>query len=150
LALALAGRPDQRRLLAARPELIPNAIDEALRYYVINWSGCRTATAQVTLGGQVIQKDDYVMMAYASGNRDEDTWEHPDVFDVTRVFDNDHLAFGHGEHSCPGALLTRIFSRTIYERLLARFPNWELVGAPKRTFSPYVQRIVSLPLRFYS
>ncbi len=117
---------------------------------MINWSGCRTATEQVTIAGQVIEKDDYVMMVYASGNRDEDVWERPDVFDVTRVFDNDHLGFGHGEHSCPGALLTRIFSRAIYERLLARFPDWELAGPPRRIFSPYVQRMASVPLKFHS
>ena len=63
------------------------------------------------------------MMAYASANRDEDIWERPDEFDVTRVFDKDHQSFGYGEHSCPGALLARTDSTMIFERLLARFPE---------------------------
>ena len=72
---------------SSEPELIPNAIEETLRYYPLNWSGCRTATQDVEIGGQVIEKDDYVVMAYASANRDEDVWERPDEFDVTRSFD---------------------------------------------------------------
>jgi cytochrome P450 len=148
LALALAEHPDQRHLLAERPELIPNAIEETLRYYPINWTGCRTATQQVEIGGQTIEKDDYVVMAYASGNRDEDVWERPDDFDVTRSFDKDHLAFGHGEHSCPGALLARVDSGVIWERLLARLPDWELAGTPTKFSTPFLQGLTSLPLRF--
>ena len=68
------------------------------------------------------------MMAYASANRDEDVWDRPDEFDVTRSFDHDHQSFGYGEHSCPGALLARTDSTIIFERLLARFPDWELAG----------------------
>src|ERR1019366_4502686 len=75
LALALAEHPDQRRLLVEQPELISNTIEETLRYYPINWSQCRTATAEVEIGGQVIKQDDFVMMPLPSGNRDEDVWE---------------------------------------------------------------------------
>ena len=89
--------------------------------------GCRTATQDLELGGQLIHADDYVMMAYASANRDEDVWDRPDEFDVTRSFDKDHESFGYGEHSCPGALLARTDSTIIFERLLA-FPDWELAG----------------------
>ena len=80
------------------------------------------------IGGQAIHKDDYVVMAYASANRDEDVWDRPDEFDVTRSFDKDHQSFGYGEHSCPGALLARTDATMIFERLLARFPDWELAG----------------------
>lgn len=150
VAMALAEHPDQRRLLVERPELIGNAIEETLRYYPLNWSGCRTATQEVEIGGQAIGKDDYVVMVYASANRDEDVWDHPDEFDVTRSFDKDHQSFGYGEHSCPGALLARTDSTTIFERLLARFPDWELAGPPRRWGTPFLQGMTSLPLRFSS
>jgi cytochrome P450 len=147
-AMALAQHPDQRRLLAARPELIPNAMEESLRYYPLNWSGCRTATQQVELGGQLITKDDFVVMAYVSANRDDDVWDRPDEFDVTRTFDKDHLSFGYGEHSCPGALLARTDSTIIYQRLLARFPDWELTAPPEQWATPFLQGMTSLPLTF--
>jgi len=150
VALALAERPDQRRILVERPELVGNAIEETLRYYPLNWSGCRTATEDIEIGGQQIHKDDYVVMAYASANRDEDVWDRPNEFDVTRSFDKDHQSFGYGEHSCPGALLARTDSTTIFERVLLRFPDWELAGPPVRWGSPFLQGLSSLPLRFHS
>jgi cytochrome P450 len=148
-AMALAEHPDQRRLLIEKPDLVPNAVEEALRYHPLNWTGCRTATQRVEIGGQVIAEGDYVVMAYASANRDEDIWERPDAFDVTRSFEKDHQSFGYGEHSCPGALLARTDSRTIHERMLARFPDWELAGLPVRWASPFLQGMTSLPLRFH-
>ncbi len=150
VAKALAEHPDQRRLLVERPELTGNAIEETLRYTPLNWSGCRTATQDVEIGGKVIHEGDYVVMAYASANRDEDVWDHPDEFDVTRSFDKDHQSFGYGEHSCPGALLARIDSTTIFERLLARFPDWELAGPAQRWGTPFLQGISRLPLRFHA
>jgi cytochrome P450 len=148
VAMALAQNPDQRRLLAERPELVGNAIEETLRCYPLNWSGCRTATADQEIGGQAIRKDDYVMMAYVSANRDEDVWERPDEFDVSRSFDKDHQSFGYGEHSCPGALLARTDSTIIFERLLARFPDWELAATPTRWANPFLQGLGTLPLTF--
>jgi cytochrome P450 len=150
VAMALAQHPDQRRVLAERPELVANAIQETLRFHPLNWTGCRTATQRVEIGGQTIEEGDYVVMAYASANRDEDVWDRPDEFDVTRSFDHDHQSFGYGEHSCPGALLARIDSTTIFERLLARFPDWELAGPPQRWATPFLQGMTSLPLRFGS
>src|SRR5262249_45994866 len=149
VALLLARHPDQRRLLVERPELVGNAIEETLRYNPLNWSGCRTAIEDIELGGQLIKKGDYVVMAYASANRDEDVWDRPDTYDITRTFDRDHQGFGYGEHSCPGALLARTDSVVIYEHLLSRFPNWELAGPPQRWSSPFIQGMTSLPLKFF-
>jgi cytochrome P450 len=148
VAMALAQNPDQRHRLAERPELVGNAIEETLRCYPLNWSGCRTATEDQEIGGQAIGKDDYVMMAYVSANRDEDVWERPDEFDVTRSFDKDHQSFGYGEHSCPGALLARTDSTIIFEQLLARFPDWEFAGTPVRWANPFLQGLGTLPLTF--
>jgi cytochrome P450 len=149
-AMALAQHPDQCRLLVERPERIANAMEESLRCYPLNWSGCRTATQQVEIGGQAIQKGDFVVMAYVSANRDEDVWDRPDEFDVTRSFDKDHLSFGYGEHACPGALLARTDSTIICERLLARFPDWELAAAPQRWSTPFLQGMTSLPVVFHT
>jgi len=150
VAKALAEHPDQRRLLVERPELVSNAVEETLRCYPLNWSGCRTATQDTELGGTLIKKDDYLLMAYASANRDEDVWDRPDDYDVTRSFGKDHQSFGYGEHSCPGALLARTDSTIIFERLLSRFPDWELAGAPQRWANPFLQGLGTLPVRFGS
>ncbi len=69
-------------------------------------------------------------MAYASANRDEDVWERPDEFDVTRSFGKDHQSFGYGEHSCPGALLARTDATTIFERLLGPVSQLGVGEAP--------------------
>jgi cytochrome P450 len=150
VAKALAEHPEQRRLVAERPELVGNAIEETLRYYPLNWSGCRTATQDVALGGQQLRKDDYVFMAYVSANRDEDVWDRPDEFDATRSFDKDHQSFGYGEHSCPGALLARTDAGIVIERLLARFPDWELTSEPPRWANPFLQGLGAVPVRFGS
>lgn len=148
LAMALGQRPDQRRLLLDRPELAANALEETLRYYPINWTGCRTATREVQLGDQAIAEDDYVVMAYAAANRDPDVYPRPDEYDITRPFDHDHLGFGHGEHSCPGALLARTDAQAIWERLLARFSDWELAGEPVTWSNPFLRGVASLPISF--
>ena len=147
LAMALGTRPAQRRLLLERRELLANAIEETLRYYPVNWSGCRTALADIEIGGQRI-RGDYVVMAYAAANRDPDAYEDPDRYDITRGFENDHLGFGHGEHSCPGALLARVDSLTIWERVLARFSDWELTGEPVPWSTPFLRGMTSVPIRF--
>jgi cytochrome P450 len=148
LAMALGRRPDQRRLLLERPELLASAIEETMRYYPVNWSGCRTATEETEVGGQQIAKDDYVVMAYAAANRDPDAFEDPDRYDITRSLENDHLGFGHGEHSCPGALLARVDSMAIWERVLARFGDWELAGEPVTWSTPFLRGVTSLPIVF--
>jgi cytochrome P450 len=148
IALLLSRYPDQRRVLVERPELIGSAIEESLRFNPLNWTGCRTAVADIEIGGELIRAGDYVVMAYASANRDEDVWDRPDEYDITRAFDKDHLGFGYGEHSCPGALLARTNSVIILERLLARFPSWELAGPVQRWANPFIQGMASLPLRF--
>jgi cytochrome P450 len=146
--MLLAQHPEQRQLLASQPDLAANVVEETLRYNPLNWSGCRTAVEDVEIGGTTIAAEDYVMMAYASANRDEDIWDRPDDFDITRSFDRDHQGFGYGEHSCPGALLARTNSIVILERLLARFPEWEMAGTAQRWANPFIQGMGGLPLRF--
>lgn len=148
LAMALGQRPDQRRQLIESPALLENAIAETMRYYPINWTGARTATQRTEIGGQTIEPDDYVVMAYAAANRDPDVYPDPDRYDITRSFEHDHLGFGHGEHSCPGALLARVDSIAIWQQLLARFSDWELTGEPVTWSNPFLRGVTSLPVRF--
>jgi cytochrome P450 len=148
LAVALGQRPDQRALLLERPELLSNALEETMRFYPVNWTGCRTATQDIEIGGRLIKRGDYVVMAYAAANRDPGAYPNPDDYDITRAFDNDHLGFGHGEHSCPGALLARVDSNAIWERLLIRFADWELAGEPVPWSNPFLRGMTSVPIRF--
>jgi cytochrome P450 family 109 len=148
VALATAQRPEQRRLLLARPELVPNAIEETMRYYPINWAQCRTATEATEIAGQRIEQDDYLILSYAAANFDEDVYARPDDYDVTRVFEHDHLGWGYGQHACPGALLARTVTTGVWERVVARFSDWELSGAPEPFSTPFIRGMVSLPLRF--
>jgi cytochrome P450 len=150
LAMELGRLPEQRRLLFERPELVANALEETLRFYPPNWTGCRTAIEDVRIGDQTIAKDDFVVMAYAAANRDPDAFERPDEFDIARPFDHDHLSFGHGEHSCPGALLARTDAQAIWERLLDRFEDWELAGAPVTWSNPFLRGVASLPVKFFA
>jgi cytochrome P450 len=149
LILALGRRPQQRRLLFDHPELLPNALEETMRYYPINWSGCRTATQRVEIGGQVIEPGDFVVMAYAAANRDPDIYERPEEYDITRAPERDHLGFGHGEHSCPGALLARTDARAVGDRLLQRFRDWELAADPTTWATPFLRGVSRLPVRFH-
>jgi cytochrome P450 len=148
LAMALGQRPEQRRLLLDRHELLPNALEETLRYYPVNWTGCRTSTRRQTIGDHTIEPEDYVVMAYAAANRDPDVYKSPDEYDITRPVGRDHLGFGHGEHSCPGALLARTDALAIWERVLARFGDWELTGQPVTWSNPFLRGVASLPIRF--
>jgi cytochrome P450 len=150
MAMALAQRTDQRRLLTERPELVQNAVEETMRFYPINWTQCRTATQRTEVGGQAFEPEDYLLLAYASANRDDDIYEHPDEYDITRSFEKDHLGWGYGQHSCPGALLARTNARTIWERILARFSDWELAGEPQTFSNPFIRGVASLPVRFHS
>ena len=99
-AEALADHPDQRRLPRGGPELVANAIDETFRYSPLNWTTCRTATRRVEIADRS-SKGRLVVLAYVSANRDEDVWDRPDHFDVTRRFDQDHLWFGYGRTPAP-------------------------------------------------
>jgi cytochrome P450 len=145
--LALLQNPDQLRLLQQRPELIPVAVEEFLRWASPVYHFRRTATRDVELGGKQIREGDKVVMWFASGNRDEDVFADPYRFDVTRT-PNDHVAFGKGSpHFCLGNNLARLEIRLMFETLLPRIANAELVGDVKRVRSNFVNGIKTLPVR---
>src|SRR5207244_3049338 len=96
---ALMENPDQRRLLLGDPSLIPRAVEESLRMFPAFAHFRRTATRDTELGGQQIRAGEKVAMWYVASNRDEEIYDDPDRFDVTRT--TDHQAFGAGgRHFC--------------------------------------------------
>ena len=147
--LAMAEQPEQRRVLVDEPELMPGAVEEFLRYVTPVTHMCRTALDDVELRGQQIAKGDFLCLLYAAANRDEDVWDRADELDVTRAPDPAHLAFGFAEHFCLGANLARREARIVLSELLARFPNYEVVGSVTRTRQHMTPGIKTMPVVFH-
>jgi cytochrome P450 len=147
-AKALTEFPDQRQILIEQPDLVRNAVDEFLRWVTPVLALGRTAKAPTEIHGQAIEAGDFVLMLFASGNRDEDAWDHPERLDVTRDFDPMHLAFGFAEHNCLGQNLARLELRIIFEELLRRFPDYELAGDVRRRPSVFMNATESMPVLF--
>ena len=132
----LALRPDQRRLLAERPELLgTTAVEEFIRWVSPILNMRRTVTEDHDLHGQHLHAGDQVLLLYPSANRDPRVFERPDDFDVTREH-NRHVAFGFGTHFCLGASLARLELRVMFEELLRRIPDWELVDPDEPKIVP--------------
>ncbi|MFN8641620.1 MAG: cytochrome P450 [Candidatus Binatia bacterium] len=143
----LAEHPEQRARVLANPKLIPSMIEEVLRVSSPLHYFRRTATQDTELNGAQIRAGDKVTLWYPSVNRDEAVFKDPDTFDVGRS-PNDHLAFGIGEHFCLGASLARLELNILFEEILRRLPDIQLVGTPARLRSNFVNGIKSMPVRF--
>lgn len=127
--LILMRYPDQVELLRRRPELVPKAVEELLRFAPTdNGSLFRIATADVEISGVTIRAGDAVCVSETSANRDEAVFTDPERLDVTREV-NPHLAFGYGIHRCLGAQLARIELQVAIAALLGRFPTLRLAEA---------------------
>lgn len=145
--LALIENQDQLRLLQERPELIPGAVEEMLRWASPVYHFRRTATRDVELGGKQISAGDKVVMWFGSGNRDADVFDDPDSFDVTRT-DIDHVTFGKGSpHMCLGNALARMEIRLMFSELIPRLGTIELNGEVTRVRSNFVNGIKKFPVR---
>jgi cytochrome P450 len=135
----LVRHPEQLAKLRARPDLAGNAVDEILRLATPTASMWRVAKDDAELGGVAIPKGSFVLLRYASANRDEAVFPDPDRFDVERPNAAEHLAFGRGIHHCLGAELARRELQLALPRLLERLPNLRLAaGAPPPRWSPNV------------
>ena len=144
---ALAEQPEQRALLARDPARIANAVEECLRWVTPIQAFGRTATRATRLHGRPIAEGDFVVMLYASANRDEAAFgPSAGRFDVTRPVDAQHLAFGFGEHLCLGAALARLEGRVFLEELLARFPDYVLTEEPELSRSTLVRGATRMPV----
>jgi cytochrome P450 len=129
--LALLDHPDQLQALRDDPSLIPDAVEEIVRWANPLHYFRRTAMKDTEIRGTKIKAGDAVAMYYTSCNRDEDVFPDSQAFDITRS-PNKHLSFGQAEHFCVGVHLARLEGRIFYEELLRRFTSMELAGAPKR------------------
>lgn len=122
-ALNLADFPEARRLCAEDPNLIPQAIDESLRFNTSAQRFKRRLQRDVALHGQIMKRGDFVCLAYGAGNRDERKFPNPDLYDVERR-PVGHLGFGGGVHACLGAPIAKITARLAIKEFLALIPNF--------------------------
>jgi len=145
-ALNLADFADARRALVADPSLIPDALEESLRFNTSAQRFKRCIMQDTELHGQTMKAGDFVMLAYGSGNRDERMFADPDTYDIARKAKR-HLGFGGGVHSCLGAMLARSACQIVFEELLAAVPEFsrideKLAWVPSSNFrSPQVLRL---------
>jgi cytochrome P450 len=121
----LAEHPDQRAEVAANPELIPNTIEELLRFEAPSPVQARYITKDVEHYDQVVPAGNVMLLLTASANRDERKFPNGDSFDIHRKIDR-HVSFGYGVHFCLGASLARLEGRVALEEVLKRFPTWDV------------------------
>jgi len=144
---ALCENPDQFAYVKGDLSRVPGFIDEAVRWATPVKTFMRSATANTQVGGQAIAKDDWLMLCYASGNRDETVFDEPDRFRADRK-PNKQLAFGYGAHLCLGQHLAKMEMRVLFEELLPRLKSVELAGKPRMSEALFVNGPKSLPIRF--
>jgi cytochrome P450 len=143
----LINNPDQLVLLQERPDLIPWAVEEFLRYASPVYHFRRTATKDVDFNGVLIKKGQKIVPWFASGNRDDSVFENPNKFDVTRN-PNEHMAFGRGgPHMCLGNALARIELRVMFEDLVNRVDKVERIGEVDFLRSNFVHGIKRMPVK---
>jgi cholest-4-en-3-one 26-monooxygenase len=133
--------------LQVNPDLLPDAVEEILRWASPISNFVRTATEDYELRGQTIRAGDQAVLYFASANRDEDVFDAPFEFRIDRR-PNPHLAFGFGEHFCMGAHVARVEIEMIYRHLLARLNEIELSGTMERLSSIVNGSIKRLPVRY--
>ena len=121
----LAEHPDQRAELVEQRDLVPNAIEELLRYESPSPVQARSVTRDVEHHGGTVPEGSALLLLTASANRDERMFPDADRFDIHRTIDR-QLAFGYGIHFCLGSALARLEGRVALEEVLARFPSWEV------------------------
>jgi cytochrome P450 len=121
----LAEHPDQRRRLVEDRSLVPNAIEELLRYEAPSPVQARYVQEDVEHHGEKVAAGNVMVLLTAAGNRDERHFPDPDRFDIERNIDH-HLSFGYGIHFCLGAALARLEGRVALDEVLQRFPEWDV------------------------
>ena len=144
--LALNENRDQFNKLKADHGLIKSLVPEIIRWQTPLMHMRRIATRDVELGGKLIKKGDKVVMWYVSGNRDESVIEKANEFIIDRANPRLHLSFGFGIHRCMGNRLGEMQLRIVWEEILKRYSDIEVVGEPKRVLSNFVRGIEYMPV----
>lgn len=139
--------PEQWDQLAAQPDLVPRAVEELLRWVTPLNNMFRTATQATTIGGVDLPEGARVMLLYPSANRDEDVFEEPFRFDITR-HPNPHVAFGNGTHFCLGAPLARHAVGLLLATLTRRVTNLRVITEPDVEPNMFARAVRSFQLGF--
>lgn len=146
-ALALfAAHPEQWQLLRSQPALLPNAVNEVLRYESPLRAFSRKVAADTDISGVPIPVGARLLVMYASANRDEDAWTDPALFNISRDATR-QLGFGHGTHACAGQGLARMEIQAILTALMHQVSRIELAGKPKWARNNIIRCYERLPLR---
>jgi hypothetical protein len=143
----LAKNPAEFAKVKSDPSLIPSMVDEAVRWTTPVKHFMRSATADTELRGRKIAKDDWIMLCYASGNRDEEVFDDPFTFRADRK-GNKHVSFGYGAHLCLGQHLAKMEMRILYEELLPKLNSVALNGEPKNSQAVFVSGPKKLPIQY--
>jgi len=136
---ALDRFPDQRKLFEEEPDVIPNAVQECIRYQTPLKHMRRTASEDTELFGHRISKGDKVVLWYNSANRDEQVFDHGEKLDLRRENAKRHLAFGYGIHRCVGARLAELQLRVLMEEMHARRMRVHVAGEVERVRANFVE-----------
>jgi hypothetical protein len=128
-ALNLADHADARRAVVAEPALLPDAVEESLRFNTSAQRFRRCLQRDTTLHGQTMRQGDFVCLAYGAGNRDERQFPNPDVYDIRRK-PRGHLGFGGGVHACLGTAIARLSVKLAFEEFHKVFPDYQRVQEP--------------------
>lgn len=149
-ALWLLGtHPEQWQALRADRSLIPNAINEVIRYESPSRGFYRLLTRDHEVEGTVLEAGRRVLLLYGSANRDERQFDRPEVFDITRANAKDHVGFGHGLHGCVGQGLARLEATALLTALADRVGHIE-VGEPAWRVNNHLRAIASLPAALHA
>lgn len=143
----LCDHPEQFAKLKSDPSLIPSMVEESIRWMTPVKHFMRSATRDTELRGRKIAKGDWLMLCYASGNRDEEVFDDPFTFHVDRK-PNKQVAFGYGGHVCLGQHLARMEMRILFEELMPRLKSIERDGEATMTQAFFVNGPKKLPVRY--
>jgi cytochrome P450 len=147
--LTLNENPSEYDKLREDPSLIPNMVNEIIRWQTPLAHMRRTATQDTELGGKKIKKGDKVVMWYVSANRDETVIDRANEFLIDRENSKQHLSFGWGVHFCMGSRMAEMQLRVLWEECIKRFRMVEVVGEPVRVPSCFVKGIQKLSVRVH-
>jgi cytochrome P450 len=140
--------PEQKKKLLANLDLLPNAVNEAIRMVSPVIYMRRTAKKDAELHGQKIAAGEKVVMYYGAANRDPAMFADSDAFDIERANAKDHIAFGTGPHVCLGQRVANMQIEAVYRQILARFPDMQWTGEIDIAPSNFVHAIRKLGVKF--
>jgi cytochrome P450 len=141
--------PEQYQKLRQNPELVPSLVPEIIRWHTPVLHLRRTALADFELSGKTIKKGDKVAMWFVSGNRDDDAIVDPHDLIVDRPRAREHISFGFGVHRCVGNRLAELQLRVLWEEILKRELEIEVVDRPKYLRSNLIHGVRELPVQIH-